>query len=758
MRLLGRDDEVDVASRHLVGPQVRLLTLTGTGGVGKTSLALAVAAAATTAFEDGVCVVDLAPLRDPALVIGAVGRALALRPPGRQPMTEVLSTWLRERRVLLVLDNFEHLPSAAPEVASLLAVCPAVRVLATSRTPLGLPGEHELPVGPLALPDLSRLPGLARLADTASVALFVQCATAVQPAFQLDARNAPVVAEICVRLDGLPLAIELAAVRVKTLGIVQVLDRLRDRFRLLAAPSRAVPERHRSLRRTIDWSFELLSQREQTVFLELSVFTGGWDLEAAEAVCADDGTEVGPVGPDVVDVLGRLVDHSLVVAAEHAGQARYRMLETLRAYGAERLAAAGGLHQARERHRAWFLHLAERAEAAVGDAHEAGWLDRLEFEHDNLRAALDHSEAVGVDSEPGLRLAGALPRFWDVRGHLSEGCDRLDRLLRLPQPDPVTAGRAKVLNALGTLALWQGEQSAAQAALEDSARLGSVLGDVRLEAWPLSMLAFQAFMVQDLPRGRVLADQAYALADRAQDEVLLVRALAARGVIEWLQGDHPTGWSLLEQSLSLMRRLGGSWGAGNILHLMGWCSWLDGDPTRASALEREAVVLLWALGDRQSVANSIEVLALAAVDTGRPGRCAWLLGVAARLRDTTGGRRPPYLHDDCVRAMAAARGRLGAAGFDASWSTGRQAALVGVDELLDGPAAEDRPGAGAGGLTPREVEAAWCVVQGMTNRQIATALTISERTAERHLENVRVKLGVTSRAQIAAWAVGHRPP
>jgi len=757
--------------RLLMKPQVRLMTLTGAGGVGKTSLSVAVSVSVVDAFEDGVFFVDLAPLADPALLAGAIGRALGLRESGRERMSTTLPRHLRDKRVLLLLDNFEHLLAAAPEVGSLLAACPAIRVMVTSRAPLGLPGEHEMPVGPLALPDLRSLPGVDELVEVASVGLFVQCAQAVQPAFHLGAGNAPTVAEICVRLDGLPLAIELAAARVKALGVEQVLDRLRDRFRLLAAPTRVAPERHRSLRRAVDWSYGLLSEAEQTLFRSLSVFAGGWELEAAEAVCAGERIGVGKIGvEDVVDVLARLVDHSLVVVEQCGGRVRYRLLETLREYAAERLREAGEQRQLRDRHRSWFMGLGERAEAAVGGTEESVWLDQLEVDHDNLRAALDHSEAPDVDPEPGLRLAGSLARFWDVRGYLGEGCDRLPRLLLLPGAHGVTVGRAKVLNALGTLALAQGDQPTARAALEESARLGRQLGDLRLEAWPLSMLAFQAFMLEDYPRGRVLADQAFALADQGQDEVMLVRGLCARGVIEWMQGDRPLGWSLLGQSVALARRLGATWGTGNVLHLMGWLSWLDRDAERATALEQEALGLLWTLGDRHTVAHSLEALACVAAGTGQPERAAWLFGVTAQLRHTTGGGRPLYLHADCARAIAAARTRLGPARFDAGWSAGRDDRLERViDELLAAPttsSADERTAAGkteiygsqglGGGLTRRETEVAHFVVQGMTNRQIGAKLAISERTAERHLENVRVKLGVTSRAQVAAWAVEHR--
>ncbi|HWT79799.1 MAG TPA: NB-ARC domain-containing protein, partial [Candidatus Methylomirabilis sp.] len=445
--LIGREEEVECVRRLLQREPVRAVTLTGPGGTGKTRLALQVAASFLDEFDDGVYLVALAPISDPNLLASSIAVALGIRENPANPVLESVKDVLRHKRMLLVLDNFEQIVAAATVVADLLAACPGLKMLVTSRVILHLSGEHEYQVPPLRLPEAGQFTGTEGLERYSAIALFLQRARAVNAGFTLTDENGAAVTKICTQLDGLPLAIELAAARVKLLSPQAMLDRLGRRLDFLKGGSRDLPARHQTLRQAIAWSHDLLTDEEKAFFGWVAVFTGGCDLEAIEQVCA--GVR-GP-GTDSLDAVAALVDKSLLRQEAGGGdEPRFMMLETIREYGLERLKAAGEWESARRAHMLYFLTFAEQAETELTGPRQNLWLDRLEIEHDNLRAALASAEAYG-EVEIALRLAADLWRFWLVRSHMREGRERLERVLVLPGAEKRTNARAKALHHAGTI-------------------------------------------------------------------------------------------------------------------------------------------------------------------------------------------------------------------------------------------------------------------------------------------------------------------
>ncbi len=696
--------------RRLLG-SARVVTLHGAGGTGKTRLALQVAAEVLPEYPDGAWLVELEALMDPALVVQSIASVVGVREEPGKPLLLSLTGALAAKALLLILDNCEHLVAAvAAAVKSLLSACPGLRILGTSREALGVPGEVVWRTPTLGAPDPRAAATLRRdaIARYEAVRLFLDRAMSAQPSFNLSDQNAPIVAQICHRLDGIPLAIELAAVRVKVLSPEKILERLQDRFRLLTAGSRTALPRHQTLRAAVDWSYELLSGPEKTLLNRLSVFAGGFDLEASEGVCCDDAVDV----IDVIDLLSHLVDKSLVSPEEHAdGEMRYALLETIRDYGQERLAEAGEAETFQSRHGAYFRDLVALAGPELQGPLQAQWFQRLEREHDNVRLAMQRFLTHGAAE--ALAMGGALWRFWWVRGFWSEGRGVLIEALAKDVEGPRQPARPAALYGVAVLARGQGDYASAHHYLDESLDIAREQGDKPGVATALFELGNLANEAEDLATARALYGESLALRRELKDKRGISSALHNLGVVAAAQedfegartlyeealayhrelgnraweaaslnglggvalyrGDLDAARSFQEQSLALQRELGDKRGIAFSLRELGRVAARQLDHAAAEQYHKESLAMLRDMGDRQGMAESLEGLAGVAAASGRPERALELAGAAAGLREAIQTPLSTPDQDMLDRSLEQARAALGHDAARASFEAGRKA-------------------------------------------------------------------------------------
>jgi predicted ATPase/DNA-binding SARP family transcriptional activator len=690
---VGREKELAEARRLL--SERRLLTLSGPGGAGKTRLALAVAREVGGGFERGAWWIELAPLSDPELVPRAAASALGVsKAPDLSP-TEALVKHLEFREILLVLDNCEHLIEACAELAdALLGSCPELKILATSREPLRVAGETNFVVPSLSLPDPGRLPAAGELADYEAVHLFVERARAVDAGFGLTEEKASTVVRLCQKLDGIPLAIELAAARVRVLTVEQILGKLDDPLGLLTKGSRTAAARHRTLRATLGWSYDLLSDGERVLLGRLSVFAGGFTLEAAEAVCAGEG--IGP--EEVLDLLASLVDKSLVTVPQRDGEARYGMLEPVRQFGREKLYESGEAEETRRRHTEHYLALAEKAEPELVGADQGLWLGRLRTEIGNLRAALSWSLEPGDEGSErarlGLRLVAALGRFWDVQG-LEEGKGWLEVALERAA-GRYPAVRAKALSGLGWILLFQQDYARAITVLEEAVALHKELGDESGAALALGNLGYAVLHGGFRERVPAFVEEGEALmrGDLEGHPRAFLRLILASAPIG--EGDLDSAVSQLEESLALCRELGDMRVAAISLHTLGMIELMRGNLDRGAATLEEGARITQELKDRPGIAYHAWALGEVNALRGRPVRAARLWGAAEALREQMGTYLSQFdlAQSRYEQGLADVRAALSEASFDAAWAEGRtmsaeQAIEYAIEYALEGPAVPD---------------------------------------------------------------------
>ena len=680
--LIGREREVEALHALFARDDVRLVTLTGPGGVGKTRLALQVMAELVDGFADGAYFVALAQIGEPELVPITISQALGLRDMGSYPLLESLHEHLRRKRLLLLLDNLEQLPEAGSAVADLLAASPGLKVMATSRSPLNVRGEHELEVPPLALPER----GGSAAGDVSrygAVALFIARATAIKPDFGITDESAPAMVEICQRLDGLPLAIELAAARVRVLPPQAMLPRLGQRLQLLTGGARDLPARHRTLRQAIAWSYDLLDDEERALFRRLSIFVGSFTLGAGCWVIGDgeaDGSSSSPItddlSPETLDLVASLVAKNLLRRDDTLeGEPRFTMLETIREYGLEQLQAAGEADPVRRRHAAYFLALAEEAAPELHGRDQLGWLRRLDAAHADLRAILAWSRDGQVDGDVGLRIVGALAWFWYFRGLAAEGHGWASAILAMPGAEARTVARAQALQAASLLANMQANYTAQSSLARESVAIFREHGEMGGAGRSLAGEAIGEMNLGNREAARALYEASATCAQDADDSWGLAFGASQFGALEWIEGNYEVARARLEECIRIAGKVGDRFTLGLALGSLANAARLQGRHGEATELFKQALVVANEFREQTLVPRALAGLAGLAGLGGEHARAARLFGAAEAEREATGRREIQVFRAINERDTAETRAALGETAFAAAWAAGRALSL-----------------------------------------------------------------------------------
>ncbi|MEB3980786.1 LuxR C-terminal-related transcriptional regulator [Mycobacterium sp. 663a-19] len=730
----------------------RLMTLTGVGGVGKTRMALKVAAESRRAFRDGVWFVELAVLQDASLLADTVASALGVVKHTTRAPLEQLADYLADKHMLVILDNCEHLSDAcATLVGELLRTAPMVRFLITSRHSLGVLGERIFTVPPMSTPNSAAGLDASSLNEFDAVALLCARASDSGLGFHVTDENSLLVARLCERLDGIPLAIELAAARLRTLTVADVLDRLDRRFQLLSAGNSAALPRHQTLQALIDWSYALCSPKEQALWSRLSVFSGSFSLAAVEAVCAGEGL----TADEMLDLVEALVRKSILITERSGEQMRYRLLETVREYGSAQLATTDASTRLQRTHGDYFGRLAERSFTEWCGPEQATWVARLREDYGNLRAAFDRCIESGR-GEQACALAAALQWYWIAGGSLGEGRRWLGQALAIADPRQPRPAHAAAMWVDAYLALLRGELAAAGAQLDEAERLAGVVDAPDLPSYLAQLRGMAALFSGDLNKAKKCYECALAGHEERGDTVAVVSMLFQLAVVCLFTGGHDHAAALCERSLRLSARYGERWAASYALWALALNKWSVGDYAGAGELARESLRLKRDFGDHLGIAHMIELLAWIAASDGRFVESARMLGAAHTIWHSLGTSMAAFgqhLADCHTATEKRVREALGTSAADAltteGAALGTDLAMADLTGIADTPdALEDAAGCP---LTARELEVAGLVSRGMTNRQIAAELVLSSRTIDSHVQHILTKFGFTSRSQIAGW-------